>query len=66
MAHGSLEGRATMPRQESLDFRRERLGTLWSRMPKPWRDEVVAIYARLIARAAQRPREARQQRGAER
>lgn len=55
-----------MPRQGSLDYRRERLGTLWSRMPKQWRDEVVAIYARLIARAAQRPREADQQRGGER
>jgi hypothetical protein len=45
-----------MPRQRTLDFRREQLGMLWPRFPERWRTEVLAIYAQLIARAAQRPR----------
>ena len=44
-----------MPRQRTLDFRREKLGMLWPRFPERWRTEVLAIYAQLIARAAQRP-----------
>jgi hypothetical protein len=32
---------------------------LWRRFPEQWRTEVLAIYARLIARAAQWPRERR-------
>ncbi len=55
-----------MPRQRSLDFRREALGTLWPRLPQRWRSEVMAIYARLIARAAQRSRKAQNHGGAER
>ena len=47
-----------MPRQRSLDFRGEGLGTLWPRLPERWRREVMAIYARLIARAASRPQKA--------
>jgi hypothetical protein len=43
-----------MPRQRTLDFRGEKLGLLWDRVPERWRREVLAIYARLIARAAQR------------
>jgi hypothetical protein len=45
-----------MPRQRALDFRREQLGMLWRRFPERWRQEVLALYAQLIARAAQRPR----------
>ena len=45
-----------MPRQRALDFRRERLAMLWPRFPERWRQEVLALYAQLIARAAQRPR----------
>ena len=44
-----------MPRQRTLDFRGEQLGKLWPRFPDRWRQEVLAIYAQLIARAAQRP-----------
>jgi hypothetical protein len=55
-----------MARQRTLDFRREGLGTLWDRLPERWRREVIAIYARLIARAAQRHRRADQEGGAER
>jgi hypothetical protein len=45
-----------MPRQRTLDFRGEQLGRLWSQLPDRWRQDVLAIYAQLIARAAQRPR----------
>ena len=52
-----------MARQRPLDFRREGLGTLWPRLPERWRQEVLAIYARLIARAAQRPPQAHERGG---
>lgn len=55
-----------MSRQRTLDFRHEGLGTLWDRLPERWRREVVTIYARLIARAAQRRRRAHQEGGADR
>lgn len=42
-----------MPRQISLDLRRERLGALWKRLPERCRREAVALWAQLIARAAQ-------------
>jgi hypothetical protein len=44
-----------MSGQRTLDFRHEKLGMLWPRFPQRWRTEVLAIYAQLIARAAQRP-----------
>jgi len=46
-----------MSRQRTLDFRAERLGTVWAGLPERWRQEVLALYAQLITRAAQRPRE---------
>jgi hypothetical protein len=55
-----------MSRQRTLDFRREGFGMLWKRLPERWRREVIAIYARLIVRAAQRRRRADQEGGAER
>ena len=55
-----------MPRQRTLDFRREKLGMLWPRFPERWRKEVLAMYAQLIARAAQRPPRAPERGGAER
>jgi lauroyl/myristoyl acyltransferase len=45
-----------MPRQRTLDFRGDGLGLMWDRLPERWRREVLAIYARLITRAAQRRR----------
>jgi hypothetical protein len=44
-----------MARQRTLDFRQEGLGTLWERMPEWWRQDVLALYAQLITRAAQQP-----------
>ncbi len=44
-----------MPQQGTLDFRGEQLGRLWSQFPEQGRQDVLAIYAQLIARAAQRP-----------
>ena len=44
-----------MARQRTLDFRGEGLGTLWERLPERGRQEVLAIYAHLITRAAQEP-----------
>ena len=55
-----------MPRQRTLDFRREKLGMLWLRFPERWRKEVLAIYAQLIARAAQQPPRAPEREGGER
>jgi hypothetical protein len=52
-----------MPRQRTLDFRREGLGTLWERLPERWRQEVLAIYAQLITRAAQQPPRAHERHG---
>jgi hypothetical protein len=52
-----------MSRQRWLDFRREGLGRLWDRLPERERHEVIAIYARLIARATQRRRRAHEDRG---
>jgi hypothetical protein len=54
-----------MPRQRTLDFRRDGLGTLWPRLPERWRKDVLAIYARLIVRAAQRPSRAHERKGTE-
>ena len=55
-----------MPRQRALDFRRERLAMLWPRFPERWRQEVRALYAQLIARAAQQPPRAPERDGGER
>ena len=48
-----------MPKQACLDLRGDRLGTLWRRLPKRARRAVIEQYARLIARAAQAPRQRR-------
>lgn len=50
-----------MARQRTLDFRREGLAGLWNRLPERSRREALAIYARLIARAAQRRRRAQKE-----
>ena len=42
-----------MPKQSALDLRGEGLIALWSRLPERCRRDVVAVWARLIARAAQ-------------
>jgi hypothetical protein len=55
-----------MPRQRTLDFGGERLETVWRRVPERWRTDVLALYAQLIARAAQRPRRAPTREGANR
>ena len=52
-----------MSRQRPLDFRREGLGKLWDQLPERGRHEVIALYARLIARAAQQRRRAYEERG---
>ena len=52
-----------MSRQRTLDFRGEGLGTLWERVPERWRQEVLALYAQLITRAAQQRPRTREQHG---
>jgi hypothetical protein len=42
-----------MPKQRALDLRGEGLFSLWRRLPEPCRQEAIAIWARMIARAAQ-------------
>jgi hypothetical protein len=42
-----------MARQQSLDFRGERLVALWKLLPQQCRKEAVALWMQLIARAAQ-------------
>jgi hypothetical protein len=42
-----------MPKQRALDLRSEGLFSLWRQLPEHCRKEAVAIWARLIARAAQ-------------
>lgn len=52
-----------MSRQRTLDFHREGLATLWERLPDRWRQDVLAIYAQLIMRAAQSPPQAHERQG---
>mgnify|MGYP001585020267 CR=1 FL=1 len=42
-----------MPTQTSLDLRGEGLRALWKRLPERCRQEAIAIWTQLIARAAQ-------------
>jgi len=49
-----------MPRQACLDLRGDHLESLWRRLPKRARRAVIEQYARLIARAAQAPRQRRE------
>jgi uncharacterized protein HemY len=42
-----------MAKQTSLDFCGEGLRTLWKRLPKNCRNQIIALVAELIARAAQ-------------
>jgi hypothetical protein len=42
-----------MARQQSLDFRGEQLAAVWKLLPPQCREEVVALWMQLIARAAQ-------------
>jgi uncharacterized protein HemY len=42
-----------MAKQTSLDFCGEGLRTLWKRLPKNSRNQIIALVAELIARAAQ-------------
>jgi|RhiMetdeSRZDD1v2_1073273.scaffolds.fasta_scaffold5111448_2 hypothetical protein len=42
-----------MPKQTSLDLRGEELRALWKRLPERCRNEIIALVAELIARAAQ-------------
>ena len=44
-----------MARQQSLDFRGDRLVALWKLLPQQYRKEAVALWTQLIARAAQQP-----------
>jgi hypothetical protein len=46
------EGSA-MPTQTTLDLRGEGLRTLWKRLPGDCRKGAVALFSKLIARAAQ-------------
>ncbi len=50
-----------MPKQACLDLRGEHLEALWRRLPKRARRAVIEQYARLIARAAQAPRDRREE-----
>lgn len=43
-----------MARQRSLDFGTERLAAIWKQVPEGCRKQTVALWARLIAAAAQR------------
>jgi len=43
-----------MARQRSLDFGTERLAAIWKQVPELCRKQTVALWARLIAAAAQR------------
>jgi hypothetical protein len=45
-----------MPKQACLDLWDDRLATLWRRLPQRPRRAVIEQYARLIARAAQTPK----------
>jgi len=38
-----------MSRQQSLGFTKDQLELVWSSLPKRWREEVVTIWAQLIA-----------------
>ena len=42
-----------MQRQQSLDFRGERLVAIWKLLPQQCRKEAVALWMQVIARAAQ-------------
>ncbi len=42
-----------MPRQRTLDFGGEKLGALWKQFPERCRREAIAVWARVIALAAQ-------------
>jgi hypothetical protein len=42
-----------MPTQTSLDLRGEGLRALWRRLPERCRSKAIALFAQLIARAAQ-------------
>jgi hypothetical protein len=42
-----------MARQQSLDFRGERLVAIWKLLPQQCRKEAVALWVQIIARAAQ-------------
>jgi hypothetical protein len=50
-----------MPKQAFLDLRGDHLEELWRRLPKRARRAVIEEYARLIARAAQTPRDRREE-----
>jgi hypothetical protein len=51
-----------MPKQTRFDFRGDRLGALWRRLPEQARRATVEQYARLITGAAQS--ESKKHRGA--
>lgn len=42
-----------MPKQRALDLRGEGLFSLWRQLPEHCRKDAIAIWARLIAKAAQ-------------
>lgn len=42
-----------MPKQRALDLRGEGLFSLWRQLPERCRRDAIAVWARLIARAAQ-------------
>jgi hypothetical protein len=48
-----------MPKQTSFVMRVEWLQGLWERLPAPRRQEVIALLAQLIARAAPRTKNAK-------
>lgn len=43
-----------MARQRSLDFGGERLAAIWKQVPQRCRQQVVTLWAQIIAAAAQR------------
>ena len=52
-----------MPKQRVLDLRGEGLFALWRQLPERCRKDVIAVWARLIARAAQQSTQSKTNRG---
>ena len=54
-----------MPKQRVLDLRGEGLFSLWKQLPERCRKDVIEVWARLIARAAQVSTQSKKPKGAD-